>query len=336
MQDYSVSGLLPFVSSHPAFEKLSAAVRGVDPGDTIGPLGLRSAARSVVVAALAEQLRAPLIWITPQPDEARILAEMLRVYLPRPERVHLLPAPDPMPYERIPWDPATREHRLSSLAALHRWAAEPDAGAPPVIVAAVRGLMVRTLPPDLFASESRLCRTGDRLALTSLARQLVRLGYESVVTVTEPGQFARRGGIVDVFPPADHIPTRLEWFGDNIDSMRHFDPSSQRSQHTIEELLIVPAAEALPERGPEVAEAVSRLKLGRMHPIAESEIRGQLERLRNSERFSGLEFFGPLLHMEGATALDYLPDGCWQLSDDVAVRRCGATGRCRTGNPGAG
>ncbi|MFN2114567.1 MAG: transcription-repair coupling factor [Anaerolineae bacterium] len=326
MQDYSVSGLIPFVAAHPAFRELLGEARTAGPVHAVGPLGLPSAARPVVVAALAEGLGAPLLWLTPQPDEARTLAETLRAFVSDPRRVHLLPAPDAMPYERIPWDPVTRERRLAALAALHAHASGDSSAPPPIIVASVRGLMVRTVSPDLFGAESRLCRVGDTVSVTGLSRQLVRLGYEPATAVTQPGQFAHRGGILDVYPPADSKPTRIEWFGDEIDSMREFNPTSQRSERSKSEVLVIPAAEALPERGPEVADEVARLQLGRMHPIAESEVRGQLERLRSGERFGGLEFYGPLLHPEGATALDYLPQGSWLVTSDVDQLRAAADG----------
>jgi len=307
MQEYSLVGLLSAVSSHPAFEALARAVREAQPGGSVGPLGLPEPSRPVMVAALVDQHERPVLWITSQPDEARVLAESLRAYLADPQRLHLLPAPDPMPFERIPWDPATREQRMATLAALHRWTSQDISGPPPIVVAPVRGLMVRTIAPALFSATTMYLQVGDNTGVTDLTTRLAQMGYEIVATVTKPGQFAHRGGIVDIFPPADRMPTRIEWFGDEIDSLRRFDTSSQRSRETAGELLVVPAAEALSLHGEQVATAVESLRLGRMHPIAETEVRTHIEHLRAGEPFAGIEFFAPLLHPEGATALDFFP-----------------------------
>jgi transcription-repair coupling factor (superfamily II helicase) len=317
MNAFSLSGLLDAVTAHPGYRDLAARLARAEPGQRVGPLGLPEAARPVVVAAIARALRVPVLWVTARPDDARQVAEALRAYLPEPDRVRLMSAPDALPFERIPWDPVSREQRMASLASLYRWQLDPGAVRPPVIVAPMRGLLTVTLPPDALAADATVLRAAQPVGLTALLSRLARLGYETVSTVTEAGQVAHRGGIVDVFPPARHAPVRLEWFGDELESIRPFDPTSQRSGGNLDHVVVVPAAEALPARGPAVARALEDLEVQRLHPLAEGELRRQREHLAAGERFAGIELYGPLLHPARATVLDHLGPTAWVVYDDL-------------------
>jgi len=211
MDSFMLSGLLDTVAADPAFRELVGRLGRAEAGAPIGPLGLPEAARPVVVAAVALAVRAPVMWITAQPDDARLVVEALRAYLPHPDRVKLLPAPDALPYERIPWDPTIRELRLGALASLHRWATAPVAGQSPVVVAPVRGLLLRTLSPAALAADTGLLGAGDRVTVSQFLGRLQRLGYETVSSVTQVGQVAHRGGIVDFYPPG--ATSRCGWNG---------------------------------------------------------------------------------------------------------------------------
>jgi transcription-repair coupling factor (superfamily II helicase) len=317
MQDFSVSGLAARIGEEPSFRALRQRAAAVGPGSRLGPIGLPDAVRPAVLAELAGSIDSPWLWVCPQADEAGACADALRAYLPNPERVFLLPAPDALPYERVPWDPPTRGQRMATLAALARWSIAAEPGCAPIVVAPVRAVMVCTLPPEVLRREARLLRRHDHLGVTAFLRQLRDLGYETVATVTEPGQMAQRGGIVDVYPPSEHAPIRIEWFGDEIESLRRFDRASQRSQTTISELIVMPAAEALAARGPDVARRLAALDTRGLHPLAESELRRHREHLEHGERFNGIEFYIPLLHPEQTSALDHLPLDAWLSYDDL-------------------
>jgi transcription-repair coupling factor (superfamily II helicase) len=139
--------------------------------------------------------------------------------------------------------------------------------------------MARTLPRREFLSATRSLRLGQSVPPDDLARNLVRLGYDPVNTVVLPGQFARRGGIVDIWPLADRQPTRLEFFGDEIDTLRSFDPVTQRTIATTPRLLITPAREFVLS----------------------------VEQLAAPDPQEMFEFHIPLLHPSPACLLDYLP-----------------------------
>ena len=309
----TLSPLLAYVAAHPGFRRLVEASARAEPGTAVGPLALADAAQSPVVAALASGMGTPLLWLTAGPEEARGLVDALRAYLARPGRVHLLPAPDALPYERIPWDPSTREARLATLAAL-ALEADGDDGAP-IVVASVRALLMVTMPPAAFKEACGVLRLGDRIAKTTLLERLQRLGYETVTNVGSPGQVAHRGGIVDIFTPLSNEPVRIEWFGDEIESLRFFDPIGQRSHEASSSLVLVPAVEALAAAGPPAAQRLEQLDMSAMHPLAQSDLRRQREMLAAGQSFPGIEYFTSLLHPEQATVLDYLPPASWLVID---------------------
>jgi transcription-repair coupling factor (superfamily II helicase) len=215
-----------------------------EPGQPVC-LGLRRAARLPVLAALYRQAPRPLLLLTDRADHALTLLDELSLWLPEAARL-LCPEPNPLFYEDAPWGETTRRDRLTVLTTL---AAYHIPGAPspshPVIVAPVRAVMTRTLPRRDFLKATRPIKKGQAAAPDDLARQWVELGYEASSIVVLPGQFARRGGILDIWPPAEPQPVRLEFFGDEIDTLRRFDPATQRTVSPLDKMLITPAREYL-------------------------------------------------------------------------------------------
>src|SRR5207237_6754681 len=113
----------------------------------------------------------------------------------------------------------------------------------PIIVTSVFALMQPTMAPDDMGHAMRFLRRGDRVNLHELLEHLVNLGYESAVLVEEPGQFSRRGGIIDFYPPTSSLPIRIELFGDEIDSIRLFSPLTQRSERQANAIIVTPSCE---------------------------------------------------------------------------------------------
>ena len=116
---------------------------------------------------------------------------------------------------------------------------------PRVLVASVQALFQRTLPPERPPRASRSPSAGASGSPRTACSGAGRLGYESVPEVGGRGEFARRGGIVDVFPAGQPLPVRVEWFGDELDSLRAFDPADQRGDGPMAEAVLLPASEFL-------------------------------------------------------------------------------------------
>ncbi|HJS29870.1 MAG TPA: transcription-repair coupling factor, partial [Anaerolineales bacterium] len=273
------------------------------PGSLESRLGLPRAARLPVLAALAELERRPILLITDRADAAFSTSDELSLWLPDSPR-HLFPEPNPVFYENAPWGVATRKERLqvlTILAAGHLPGIKAIQGSekssPPVIIAPARAIMARTLPRMDFIDASMRLEEGQEASPDQLLRSWLSLGYEAATTVLAPGQFARRGGILDIWPPAEDLPSRLDFFGDEIESIRRFDPKTQRSKAARpgaeqRQALITPAREFINSAASPAAGGGTE---------GESEID---------------EFLIPILHPTPAGLIDYLPDEALVLIDD--------------------
>ncbi len=312
-------GLLPVLRGHDVFQELAAQVLAGDPPRH--PLGIAAAARSYVAAALAEQGR-PVLILTAKVETARQLAEQVRAWLGDAEgsRVLLFADPDALPFERIPWSRETRQSRLRTLAALAQWERPGAPALPPVVVASVRSLMQRTVPSTLFQRYLRTLRRGDIIELHALLERWLKAGYQNATLVEEPGTFSRRGGIIDIWPPNETYPVRIELWGDEVDSLRRFDPATQRTLPAglVERVQIAPGSEAIMERGKAAAEALKAVDASSCHPPAQYELERDGDQLAGGTAFRGVEFYLPYLFPQAATLLDYLPEGALVLVDAAA------------------
>ncbi len=264
----------------------------IEQGHTITPLGLRRAARLPWLAALRQSIEHPLLLITDRNDHALMLADELGLWAPQLPRL-FFPEPNPLFYENAPWGLTTRRDRLmvlTNLAGYHIPGASKPA--PPIIIAPVRAVMARTLPRRDFLKALRTIKIGDVIQPDELLRAWVSMGYEHSNIVVSPGQFSRRGGILDVWTPSSEQPVRIEFFGDEIDTLRLFDPASQRTISTIDRLAISPAREFI---SPD-PENLQKLKI---------------------DISSLSEFYIPLLHLNPSSLIDYLPPKGLILIDDL-------------------
>jgi transcription-repair coupling factor (superfamily II helicase) len=182
------------------------------------------------------------------------VAEELQAWLGDPEAVAVLEPRTALAYER---SELVRDETAARVAALAAW----RSGRARVLVASVQALLQHTLDPAELPAEPRRLRLGARMHQDELLHELLVLGYDPVLEVAGRGEFARRGGLVDVFPSAASLPIRIELFGDEIDSMRVFDPTDQRSLRAVDEVVLLPASEFLVPAGgvAEIRERAARL-----------------------------------------------------------------------------
>ncbi len=305
----NLTGLLPLIEQAPGYRSLLDALRERD--EQQRDLGLLAAARPYVIAALHRDLAVPVLVIAARGERARQLADQLRVWSPAPGGVRYFPGPDALFYERVPWAPETIGARLAALSALTQ-AGDP----PPIVVTSARALMQRTMPIAEFRAGVQTLRRGQSVPLHEMLANWVGLGYEPEAVVEEPGTFSRRGGIVDVYPPHAPWPVRIELFGDEIDSLRTFDPATQRSRQRIDAFTLAPASEALPRLAPVAAARIAGLDVSGCHPSAQAEYRRDREAMEQGQRFRELEFYLPYLYEQPATLLDYLPANGLLIVDD--------------------
>ncbi len=280
----NLSGLVPLIENIPSFQDL---VEKLGAQSNVSAALIESA-RPAVLAALSERLQEPIIVITPRAERARQLVDELTAWMREP-RAFLFAEPDPLFYERIAWSPDTISARLSALSALALTRA-------PIVVATIRALMQKTAPPNELRAGARELKRGGTAALSELLTALVALGYEPESVVEAPCTFSRRGGILDVWSPIAAQPVRVEFVGDEIASLRTFDPATQRSAQEIAAITISPASEVLPRDARAVAAEIEQWDLSACQPVAAATFRQDREALREGRRLRGIEFYLPYFY----------------------------------------
>ncbi|HEU0264919.1 MAG TPA: CarD family transcriptional regulator, partial [Geobacterales bacterium] len=263
--------------------------------------GLNGSAPAFLLASMLASQSPPLLIITGDAEAAEELWREISFYRGGDPGLLLFPAWDVTPFEHASPHADIVGQRLSTL---HRLQLKDFSA----VIAPLAALTQRLLPLELIANAIENVTSGIELPRDNLLRTLVTLGYLPVPLVEDRGTFAIRGGILDLFPPDATAPVRIEFFGDFVESLRSFDPLSQRSLAPVEQVTLLPSREVILTA--EVLERLAeRLKercdeLG-IPPLRRREL---LEQLKNQNYPPGIEFLLPLIHPGLVTITDYLGD----------------------------
>jgi transcription-repair coupling factor (superfamily II helicase) len=197
------------------------------------------------VAALHRELGTAVLVVVPSAEEARTFHEQLLVWHGDGSTVLLYPKPDALPYESLPADPSKEQERLRVLTRLASAAGGPQpGGSSPLVVCAAASLVRKTTPVSDFRAAVHTLEPGMTVNPMQLLGKWTGMGYERVSLVETPGTMSQRGGITDVYSPDSELPARIEFLGNRIESIRLFDPLSQRSLKPASSLTLVAAREA--------------------------------------------------------------------------------------------
>ncbi|MCW0183080.1 MAG: transcription-repair coupling factor [Zavarzinia sp.] len=258
-----------------------------------GPEGVDA----LVIAEMARQC--DVLHIAREESRLRGLVAALQFFAPDLE-VLVLPAWDCLPYDRVSPGAEITARRMDVLSRL----AVPKAGqGGRVTLVSVEAALQRLPPRAAIAAQSLRARVGEDLAINGLAGHLTRIGYVKVGTAGEPGEFAVRGGIVDILPPGAEEGFRLDFFGDTIESIRRFDPASQRTTGTAGEIALVPASEV-----PFDQEAIRHFRQAYVELFgAVTEEDPLYEAVSAGRRHAGVEHWLALFHERLDSILDYCP-----------------------------
>ena len=261
---------------------------------------------ALVLAGAARARSAPDILHVAR-DEPRMatLAAALAFFAPDLE-VLQVPAWDCLPYDRVSPNSEVVSRRVEALTRL----AMPRTNAGPrVILTTVSAVLQRLPPRAMFANATFTVAVGSHLVFDELSGFLGGNGYHRAETVREPGEFALRGGIVDIFPSGAAEPVRIDLFGDEVESIRSFDALSQRSTGTEDSVLFMPVSEVLLDSG-----AVARFRTGYRELFGAVGGDDPLyEAISAGRRHLGMEHWLPLFHEGLETLADYLPDAALTL-----------------------
>jgi transcription-repair coupling factor (superfamily II helicase) len=290
------------------------------PGARLHVAPVLGAARPALAAALASRGDQPILYVVGSGDAALRAREDLCQWLD-PSAVLLFPAGDALPYEPMsPGNdviagrlrvlrrladgrPKTKDQRVP----IHERSQDPSLVLGPwslVVVAPIKALLQPTLAPAEYAEASVRLRRGDEHKLDDLVARWTAMGYRTAPTVEEPGELNRRGGIIDIFPPGDELPLRIEFFGDEVDSLRRFDPITQRSEAQIRDVVIGPPHEIALWRTAEAVARMHALDATGLRREARDEWDAAIEGIESGERFEGRALYAPFFW---ATTKDQQP-----------------------------
>jgi transcription-repair coupling factor (superfamily II helicase) len=297
----SLSGLLPLLGETEQFAALlnslrapraRAAVMAPDP------------ATECTVAALWRESGAPVFVLTPNPESARRLHDRLFTWIGDDAPVFHFSESEDIPFERYVPDRGASHNRLRALAAMR---GEVKGVKQPLIVSSINAASQATLERPVFDSSTHTLSLRNRIKLDSQIRQWVEMGYVHEPTVEIPGTFSRRGGILDIFPVSRDRPVRIELFDDEIESIRHFDPGTQRSAGKVRSVTIPPALETLPRLADQdrVQELLGEMDLIGTSEEAQRRIPSELSRALAGEVQDEISFYAGFFNL--GNVFDYLP-----------------------------
>ena len=307
-----VRDLFTDVEKLPAFSRVASHLK--EGTGRIRVSGLVPTAKALLLVLLQKAAWRPLIIVVPDNRAAEDLVPVLQAFCELtgaadPESVVSLPNHDVLPFQNLSPHPEIQEERAVAL-----W--KIATGAASFVVSPIAATALRLRSADYYADLARTIRRGETLNVDALLPHLNTVGYHSTDVVEMPGEYALRGGILDVYSPEAERPVRIEFFGDEVESIRKFDPATQRSSSPVDEALLLPLTET----------PVSDELLGAVHArLSGKRITGNEEIIEQAVRsggvtvFPGWEFYAPVAGAN-ATVFDLLPRAL-VLTDELEALR---------------
>ncbi len=278
--------------------------------------GLTNTARALYLPLFARAAGAPSIVIVADNKAADALHLSLRAgceltgAIP-PDRVLRLPAHDVLPFENLSPHPDVQEQRAKTL-----W--KIATGEASIVIAPVEAAAMKLFPAPFYAGLAQILRRGEEVDVETLLAHLTSIGYTRMDIVEMPGQFTRRGGILDVYSPEADRPVRFEFFGDEIESIRKFDPETQRSAAPLDEARLLPLTET-PVTERLLAAVHARLSGARVESADDPDLVEEAIAAGGVSVFPGWEFFAGVNGATG-TLLDLFPRSALFVEEPAMIR----------------
>ncbi len=286
--------LLPFVRDLfadverlPAFTRAASHLR--EGTGRMGVTGLSLAAKALITVLLRRAAERPFLFVVADNRATEDLLPIVRAFCELtgaadPDSVVSLPARDVLPFQNLSPHPEIQEERATAL-----W--KIATGRASIVISPVAATTIWLRSAEYYVDLARTLRRGESFELDSLLQHLNTVGYASTDVVEMPGQYAVRGGIFDVYSPESDRPVRVEFFGDEVESMRKFDPASQRSLNPVDEALLLPLTET-----PVTEELLGAInaRLSGKRITGSAEVMEQAMRDSGAGVFPGWEFYAPV------------------------------------------
>ena len=315
--------LLSFLKNIPEYQLL---LKSVARKEAAAVTGLGQINRSHLVAGLRREFDRPLVLVCQDDMTARRTAQELAAFLE--ETPPVLPGRELTLYDSAVVSRAWEQKRLKQLYDLAK-------GRTKLQIFTWEALSQRTIPPAVLEKAAFTLEVGQEYPLEELLEKLTHAGYTRCGMVEGPGQFAVRGGIVDIYSPAADRPIRAEFFGDELDTMGYFDPDTQRRSENADAVVILPVGETQPRLHPEgiaglcrdIQKLIVRQKR-RKNPNEKllKTLEADLEKYENAMSHPASDRYMALIYPEFATAMDYIPaDAIVVLCDQASLHRAART-----------
>ena len=315
--------LLSYLKTIPEYSQLLNAISS---GETAAVTGLGQINRSHILAALYSDQSTPVIIICQDDIAARRIQEELKAFCNMTALI--LPSRELTLYDTTVVSRGWEHKRLRQLYDLRN-------GNTRLQIMTWEALSLRTIPPKVLEEASYSLKIGSEYPLDELLAKLTSAGYSRCSMVEGPGQFAVRGGIVDIFSPATEQPVRAEFFGDELDTMGYFDPDTQRRTENIDQVTILPISETLPRQHPnglsglcdDIRSILARQNRKKVHNEALIKtLEKDLEKYENDLLNPASDRYMSLIYPEYCTALHYIPENAvYVLCDQANLHRAERT-----------
>lgn len=317
--------LLGFLQTIPEYKLLQQSILQ---GEAAAVTGIGQINRTHLIAALRQDCKKPMVLICQDDMAAKRLQEELKAFCG--DNLPILPSRELTLYDTAVVSRGWEQKRLRQFYEL-------ATGNCDLQIMSWEALSQRTIPPQVLVQASFRLKVGKEYQMDSLLQKLSGAGYSRCAMVEGPGQFAVRGGILDVYSPAADLPVRAEFFGDELDTMGYFDPDTQRRTQNIDELVVLPVGETQPRLHPEglsglcqdIEKLITRQKRRKTpNEALISTLEKDLNKYENQLSNPASDRYMALIYPELATALDYVPQNAiFVLCDQSNLRR---TARSRT------
>ena len=317
--------LLSLLKTIPEYKTMISALQE---GETVAVTGIGQMNRSHIIAGLCREVSRPMVLLCQDDMAARRLQEELKCFLGT--AAPILPGRELTLYDAAVVSRSWEQKRLRQLYEL-------AGGKTNLQIMSWEALSMRTMPRDVLLRAAFTLETGKEYPIEELIRRLTAAGYSRCGMVEGSGQFAVRGGIIDIFSPAEDLPIRAEFFGDELDTMGFFDPQTQRRSENIDSVTILPVGETQPSLHPkgisglckDLSSLITRQKRRKnVNEALVATLTKDLEKYENGLNNPASDRYMALIYPETATAADYIPQDALVVICDHANLRRSANTRC--------
>lgn len=315
--------LLTFLQNIPEYRLL---IQSIENNESAAVSGIAQINRSHLIAGLTKDLSRPLVLLCQDDMAAKRLQDELHSFTG--EVFPILPGRELTLYDSAVVSRGWEQKRLRQLYDL-------ATGKTRIQILSWEALSLRTMPPEVLKQASFSLQIGGVYQIDELTEKLVQIGYTRCPMVEGPGQFAIRGGILDIFSPAADYPFRAEFFGDELDTMGFFDPDTQRRTENADEMLILPIGETQPRLHPnglsglcdDIQSIIARQKRKKTpHDALISTLEKDLNKYENDLQNPASDRYAALIYPDFCTAADYFPaNSVWVLCEQNNLHRTANT-----------